>query len=226
MESSSNSSSSSNFLDTTSSDGSDGRRRPVLCARQKLALFAKTGYSDERALEIGIDIDMDFMKEHGVTAVNVRSAKLTCLDLKALGLASALGLRELGFDALDLNNPSFCASAVAAFGAQDVTRTFLLDAGDATALGRFGSNSSFTTDDTASTGELRGIARTGQGRASANVPARRCAGWRVTSYLARHGTACCGALQPWVFFEQRWCTNQVFTRTHQKTWVLDTKNNQ
>ena len=131
---SSNSSNSSNFLDTTSSDGSDGRRRPVLCARQKMALFAKTGYSDERALEIGIDIDMDFMKEHGVTAVNVRSAKLTCLDLKALGLASALGLRELGFDALDLNNPSFCASAVAAFGAQDVTRTFLLDAGDATAL--------------------------------------------------------------------------------------------
>lgn len=115
-------------------DSSDGRRRPVLCARQRLALFRGV-LVPEKALEIAdSELNIHLMKENGVTAVNIRSAKLTVLDLKSLGLPSALGLRELDFDALDLCNPAFCSSAVAAFGAGDVTRSFLLDAGDAVAL--------------------------------------------------------------------------------------------
>lgn len=112
----------------------DGRQRPAFTPRQRLALFRRVLVPDV-ALQIDAsEITFTFLKQNGVTAANVRAAKLTALDLKAIGLASALELRELDFDALDLCNASFCASAVAAFGAADVTRSFLLDAGDAVAL--------------------------------------------------------------------------------------------
>ena len=56
------------------------------------------------------------------------------MQLKEMGCASALELRELGFDALDLVSPGFCASAVSAFGALDVKQAFLLSAGDAVCI--------------------------------------------------------------------------------------------
>ena len=54
--------------------------------------------------------------------------------MKELGVNAAIVLRELGFDALDLNDPALCSSAVAAFGADAVTKAFLIDPGDAVAL--------------------------------------------------------------------------------------------
>ena len=112
----------------------DGRIRPTLCARQRLALF-RDAIAPEKALEIlESEINIDLIKQHGVAAPNIRSAKLTVLDLKSIGVSSALGLRELEFDSLDLCNPAFCSSAIAAFGAKDITRSFLIDAGDAVAL--------------------------------------------------------------------------------------------
>ena len=113
---------------------SDGRQRPTLSSRQRLALFRGV-LVPEKALEVtDAELNINLLKDSGVTAVNIRSAKLTVLDLKSLGLSSALGLRELEFDALDLTSPAVCSSAVAAVGAGDVTRSFLLDSGDAVAL--------------------------------------------------------------------------------------------
>lgn len=113
---------------------SDGRDRPTFSPRQKLALFRNV-MVPEMALGLGNEeITTTFLKQNGVKAVNIRSAKLSVLDLKAMGLQSAMELREMEFDALDLCNPTFCSTAVAAFGAADVTRSFLLDAGDAVAL--------------------------------------------------------------------------------------------
>ncbi|MDA9633370.1 hypothetical protein N9S81_00360 [bacterium] len=74
------------------------------------------------------------LKSHGVSVSNIRVAGITPVQLKDMGCSSALELRELGFDALDLNNPSFCASSIQAFGAEGVKQAFLLSAGDAVAL--------------------------------------------------------------------------------------------
>ena len=113
---------------------SNGREPPKLTSRQRLALFRNV-MVPEIALQVeDSNVTFDLLKQNGVRAENVRAAKLNVLDLKAMGMRSALELRELEFDALDLCNASFCSSAVAAFGTEDVTRSFLLDAGDSVAL--------------------------------------------------------------------------------------------
>jgi hypothetical protein len=63
---------------------------------------------------------------------------------------SALELRELGFDALDLTDAGFCSSCVSAYGAVEVRKAFLLESGDAVALA--GSVAMFQLD--VSTGRL------------------------------------------------------------------------
>ena len=103
-----------------------------LSARQKLALFREC---PENALKFNDDeLNFDLLAKRGVKAWHIRSAGLSAEDLKKMGVCSAVQLRELDFDALDLCNAAFCASAVAAFGADDVKRSFLIDAGDAVAL--------------------------------------------------------------------------------------------
>jgi hypothetical protein len=77
------------------------------------------------------EIDVLFLKRKRVPTNNIRVSKLLPVDLKERGLTSALGLRELGFDCLDLLDASFCSSAVSCFGTADIKRSFLLDASDA-----------------------------------------------------------------------------------------------
>ena len=112
----------------------DGLNRVSLTPRQRLALFY-TLVVPETALQLqDSEITFEMLKRTGVRARNVKAAKLCALGLKSMGATTALELRELDFDALDLTNPKFCSSAVAAFGADEVTQAFLIDAGDAVAL--------------------------------------------------------------------------------------------
>jgi hypothetical protein len=105
-----------------------------LTQRQRLALY-KGVFPPEKALNIpDNEITLASLRSNGVGAANFRAAKLDARRLKELGVNSALALRELGFDALDLNDAALCSSAVAAFGAEDTKRAFLIDPGDAVAL--------------------------------------------------------------------------------------------
>lgn len=113
----------------------------LLSPRQRLAL-TKGLVEPSAALTMNdSEIDVLFFKHKRVPVAQLRAAGLTPLDLKARGLESAMGLRELGFDALDLTDAGFCAAAVSAFGSDSVRQSFLIDAGDAVALA--GSTASF-----------------------------------------------------------------------------------
>lgn len=102
--------------------------------RMKLTLF-RGALPALDALQLSAEqIDCKLMQSYGVTVANIRVAGLTPMQLKHIGCESALELRSLGFDALDLTQPSFCASAVSAFGAEQVKQAFLLSAGDAVSL--------------------------------------------------------------------------------------------
>lgn len=102
--------------------------------RVRLTLF-RGALPAQEALSLPVEsINCRLLKSYGVQVANLRVAGITPVQLKEIGCESALELRELGFDALDLNNASFCISAVSAFGAEDVRRAFLLSAGDAVCL--------------------------------------------------------------------------------------------
>lgn len=106
----------------------------ALTTRQRLAL-TKNNTDAASALAMNdSEVDVIFLRRKRVPTTCIRSSKITPLELKSRGLETAVGLRELGFDALDLTDASFCASAVAAFGSDAVKTAFLLDAGDAVAV--------------------------------------------------------------------------------------------
>lgn len=105
-----------------------------LTTRQRLAL-TKGAVDAASALAMNDgEIDALFLHRKRIPTSQVRSSRLSPLELKQRGVQSAVGLRELGFDALDLTDAGFCASAVSAFGAEEVKRSFLLDSGDAVAV--------------------------------------------------------------------------------------------
>lgn len=108
--------------------------RTALTVRQRFALTR--GVVDPGSV-VGMadsEFDVVFMRSKNVPIANVRAAGMTATDLKMRGCPSAMALRELGYDALDLCDAGFTSSCVAAFGADDVKRVFLVDAGDAVAL--------------------------------------------------------------------------------------------
>lgn len=116
----------------------------TLSMRQKLALTY--GVVDpSSAISISdSEIDVLFLLRKRVPTHNIRVAKISPLELQERGLKSALGLRELGFDCIDLMDAGFCSSAVSAFGTEDVKRSFLLDASDAVIVA--GSTAMFQLD--------------------------------------------------------------------------------
>jgi hypothetical protein len=108
--------------------------RNPLTQRQRIALY-KGVLSPQKALAIPDDeITFASLRSQGVGASNFRAARLDARSLKEIGVNSALALREVGFDALDLNDAAFCSSSVAAFGADNIVKAFLIEAGDAIAL--------------------------------------------------------------------------------------------
>ena len=106
----------------------------LLTTRQRLALTK--GIMDvESALSLNdAAIDTLFLLTKRVPVNQIRCSKVTPFDLKNRGMESALQLRELGFDALDLADPSFCSSSISAFGVESVVQAFLLTASDAVAI--------------------------------------------------------------------------------------------
>lgn len=105
-----------------------------LTTRQRLALTKNnTDPASALAMADG-ELDFLFLRRKRVPTAQLRAARVSPLDLKQRGLESAVQLRELGYDALDLIDAAFCSAAVAAFGAEAVRTAFLLDAGDAVAV--------------------------------------------------------------------------------------------
>ena len=107
----------------------------ALTRRQRLALAAETSLSAEDALAMADEeFTMAFFQAHSVRAPHLRVAKLNPLQLKARGVARARDLRALEFNALDLSDPAFCASCIAAHGVDEVVNEFLITANDAVAV--------------------------------------------------------------------------------------------
>ena len=78
--------------------------------------------------------DFAFLQANGIQAPHIRAAKLNPAQLKARGVKGARDLRALDFNALDLTDASWCASAISSFGADDVIAEFVLTANDAVAI--------------------------------------------------------------------------------------------
>lgn len=111
--------------------------KPVgnLTVRSRLAIFDGTCVSAETACTMEEDeLTYDYMMSNGVKAVNLLVAGMGPTALKARGVASAMQLRQLGFDALHLVDPGFCNEASMAFGSEAVRHAFLASAADAVAL--------------------------------------------------------------------------------------------
>jgi hypothetical protein len=118
--------------------------RGTLSARQKFALCTNV-IAPTQVLNLPeVELDVVFLLARRVSVANLRAAKISAIDLKARGAEHATTLRELGFDAMDLCDASFCASAVSSYGVDAVRRAFLLQPGDAVALA--GSTACFQLD--------------------------------------------------------------------------------
>jgi len=114
---------------------SGARVRAPLTRRQRVALVHASGLSLDEAM--GMDdtaFDFGFFEANNVQAGGIRAAKLTPVQLKARGVTNARSLRALGFNALDLVDASWCASAISAFGADEVIAEFVLTSNDAVAV--------------------------------------------------------------------------------------------
>ena len=105
-----------------------------LTPRQRLALTAGVLNPQTALATPDGEIDFVFLCKKKFPIENLRASKLLPLQLKERGVERALHLRELGFDALDLTEAAFCASAIAAFGASEVKQAFLINASDAVAV--------------------------------------------------------------------------------------------
>jgi hypothetical protein len=106
----------------------------LLTTGQKLALGFKRVVPDIMTDTRDVDINAAFFRLNGIGAVNIRAACVTPIALRHRGVEDATALRTLGFDAIDLNDAAFCSSCISAFGTDDVTRSFMLTAGDAVAI--------------------------------------------------------------------------------------------
>lgn len=120
--------------------GSDGRmsiRRPHegLDLKQRLTLFSGTAVNAETIVSKPIEeLNFEFFIGNGVRALNISTAGIRPLALRGFGVDNAQKLKQLGFDSLHLVDPVFAEEACAAYGADDVVKTFLCTAHDAVAL--------------------------------------------------------------------------------------------
>ena len=106
-----------------------------LSVRQRLALVLGTGIAAETVVDMDdARIDYDFLLANGVRAPLLKAAKITPVQLKARGVASPSQFRSLDFCTLDLIDGAFCASCVAAYGADALLTEFLTTPQDAVAL--------------------------------------------------------------------------------------------
>ena len=100
----------------------------------KLALFRGCLAPSEALAMDNSAITFQCLQSYGVASQNIRSAGMGPKQLKQLGCQTAYEVRSMGFDALDLINPPFCAAMIDAFGAEEVRKAFLVSAGDAVCI--------------------------------------------------------------------------------------------
>ena len=106
-----------------------------LSPRTRLALFHGSSTSVNDALNVEMfSMTPADLRARGITADNIRSVGTRMDLLKKIGLKSVDDLREIGLDALDLNDLEFCAQCVGEYGANSVRSSFLVNASDAVAL--------------------------------------------------------------------------------------------
>lgn len=109
--------------------------RSELDLKQRMTLFNGTGVSVEVVVSKPVEeLTFEFFVGNGVRALNILTAGIRPLALQSFGVHTATQLRQLGFDALYLNDPIFAEEACAAYGSEDVVKTFLCTANDAVAL--------------------------------------------------------------------------------------------
>ena len=107
----------------------------ALSLRQRLSLMIGTGLAAETLVKMDdADIHHDFLLRNGVRAPLLKAGKVSVAQLQARGVASTEHLRALEYNTLDLLDGAFCAECVAAFGANEVLKTFFTTSGDAVAL--------------------------------------------------------------------------------------------
>tara|TARA_B110000305_G_scaffold108098_1_gene121675 strand:- start:95 stop:733 length:639 start_codon:yes stop_codon:yes gene_type:complete len=106
-----------------------------LSIRQRLALIIQTGVAAETIVDMpDAEIDYDFLLSNGVRAPLLKAAKITPVQLKARGVQTASAFKNLDFTTLYLVDGAFCASCVAAYGADELLAEFLITPQDAVAL--------------------------------------------------------------------------------------------
>lgn len=116
------------------------RVRAHLTRRQRIALVHTSGISLEESLNMDdAGFDLTFFQSNNVKAESFRAAGVTPIQLKARGVKDAQTLRALDFSALDLVDPTWCASAISAFGADNIVAEFVLTPHDAVVLAGTGS---------------------------------------------------------------------------------------
>ena len=114
---------------------SEGGEAAALTARQRLALVIGGKLTAQEALSASdADLDHAFFLRHGVDATTLTSVGIGPRQLKRRGAADPAQLCALGFGAIDLCDASFCADAVAAYGADAVVAAFVSRPADALLL--------------------------------------------------------------------------------------------
>jgi hypothetical protein len=107
----------------------------ILTPRQRLAMAIGSGIQPQQVLEMNdSDIHYDFFLSNGITAPLLKAAKILPVQLKVRGVKTPSHFRALEFSTLDLVDGAFCASCVAAYGAEDLLGEFLQTAKDAVVL--------------------------------------------------------------------------------------------
>lgn len=106
-----------------------------LTTRQRATIVAGTALSLERimALDDG-DINFSFFQQNSIKAANLVVASISPASLKHRGVATPHNLRELDYDAIHLLDSTFCSSCIAAYGATELTKSFLVNSSDAVTL--------------------------------------------------------------------------------------------
>ena len=106
-----------------------------LTQKQRMLLFHTTSLPVHERLTIpDAEINVALFLRIGARSVHLSSANLGPLALHARGVEDAATLRRLGFDSLSLVDRVFATEAAAAFGADAVKASFLLEPHDAVAV--------------------------------------------------------------------------------------------
>ena len=115
---------------------SNGTAYSLLNLKQRVALLQSSGYTAEALSEMSDDeFTFDMLLKSGARAKHLMVARVSPQMLVARGMSNgARSMRDLGFDALHISDPVFCAACIACFGAKDVVDNFVVTSHDAVAL--------------------------------------------------------------------------------------------